>query len=345
MSTPAAQPPSSWGRTFGVAVLVTVILAGMLCAFALPMINLGPRDVPIAVAGSKSAADKLVAELDRAQPGAFDVTRVAGPKQARERVLDHKAYGAVLTGESGTSVVIATAASPSVANLLRNLAASLQQSLPQVEDVRPLPADDPGGAGLAAGALPLVLGGWVAAVVMMAGVRGVSRRLVGGLTFAVVAGLSLSALEKWGFGTVDGDYLAFSAAAALSMAAVTWMILGLRATLGNLGLGIGAILVIFLGNPLSGLNSAPEMLPSGWGTLGQLLPPGAGGTLLRSVAYFAGKGSDGAVLVLAGWLVIGLGMYLFGELWRGRGGSTGQTGNDPAAQASERASVRARPAT
>jgi hypothetical protein len=28
------------------------------------------------------------------------------------------------------------------------------------------------------------------------------------------------------------------------------------------------------------------MLPTGWGTLGQMLPPGAGGSLLRSTAFF-----------------------------------------------------------
>lgn len=48
------------------------------------------------------------------------------------------------------------------------------------------------------------------------------------------------------------------------------------------------------------------MLPSGWGTAGQLLPPGALGTALRSTAYFDGAGSAMAFVVLICWLVAGL---------------------------------------
>ena len=46
--------------------------------------------------------------------------------------------------------------------------------------------------------------------------------------------------------------------------------------------------MIFLGNPFSGVTSAPELLPAPADWLGRLLPPGAGGTLLRSTAYFDG---------------------------------------------------------
>ena len=73
-----------------------------------------------------------------------------------------------------------------------------------------------------------------------------------------------------------------------------------------LGLGLGAATMLLLGNPLSGLTSAPELLPSGWGTLGQLLPPGATGTALRSVAFFDGAGSGTALLVLTAWLGVDL---------------------------------------
>ncbi|KAB8157442.1 hypothetical protein FH609_030485 [Streptomyces sp. 3MP-14] len=77
----------------------------------------------------------------------------------------------------------------------------------------------------------------------------------------------------------DGNYVLISGAAALSLAATAWMILGLRAAFGNPGLGIGAVAVVLIGNPLSGLSSAPEMLPEGWSTLGKPLPPGAGGEI------------------------------------------------------------------
>ena len=67
--------------------------------------------------------------------------------------------------------------------------------------------------------------------------------------------------------------------------------LGLGSLFGRVGLAVGALLALLLGNPLSGLNSAPEMLPSGWGALGQWLPQGATATLLRSTAFFDGAGA------------------------------------------------------
>jgi hypothetical protein len=63
-------------------------------------------------------------------------------------------------------------------------------------------------------------------------------------------------------------------------------LVGLHALFGYAGLALGAAPMLLLGSPLSGLSTAPEMLPAGWGTLGQLLPPGAGGTGLRTVAFF-----------------------------------------------------------
>ena len=69
---------------------------------------------------------------------------------------------------------------------------------------------------------------------------------------------------------------------------------------------LAALAVFLLGNPLSGLTSAPEMLPQPWGALGQSLPPGAGGTLLRSVAFFDGAGAAVSGWVLGAWAGVGL---------------------------------------
>ncbi len=61
------------------------------------------------------------------------------------------------------------------------------------------------------------------------------------------------------------------------------------------------MLAVLVGNPMSGLTSAPEMLPAGWGMLGQLLPPGAGTALLRACAYFGGSGAGLAIVALTCW--------------------------------------------
>lgn len=73
-----------------------------------------------------------------------------------------------------------------------------------------------------------------------------------------------------------------------------------------------AVAMMLIGNPLSGTSTAPEMLPGWSGTLGQLLPPGAGGQLLRSTAFFDGHGATYPVIVLVTWLALGVVLCLVG---------------------------------
>jgi len=95
--------------------------------------------------------------------------------------------------------------------------------------------------------------------------------------------------------------------------AVSAPICGLGALVGPAGVGLGALLVFFFGNPISGLTTAPELLPKPWGAIGQLLPPGAGGSLLRSVAFFDGARSAGPLWVLIGWGLAGLALTAIGR--------------------------------
>jgi hypothetical protein len=56
-----------------------------------------------------------------------------------------------------------------------------------------------------------------------------------------------------------------------------------------------------------------ELLPQPWGSVGQWLPVGAGGSLLRSTAFFDGAGSAGPLWVLAGYALAGLVLALVGR--------------------------------
>jgi hypothetical protein len=106
---------------------------------------------------------------------------------------------------------------------------------------------------------------------------------------------------------------------ALSIGAISLTLLGLEWLIGTAGLALGSATMMLLGNPLSGMTSAPEMLPNGWSTLGQLLPPGAAGTALRSVSFFDGAGAARPLVVLACWLAGGLALCALGSLrTRGR---------------------------
>lgn len=295
-------------RALGVAVLVVAIQALMVTVFAWPAANIKPRDLPVVVAGPAPAADAFARQLAQAEPGAFKVTTVPDAAAADQRLRDRDAYGAFVLGPGGLAGVhLASAASPVAAQVLGQVAQAAGQgrAMP-VDDVVPADPGDPRGTGLAAAVLPLILTSLVAGVLLALTVRGRWARGLVILAYAVLAGLAVTAILQYGLGALPGDYLANSAVVALLALAMAAAVAGLGAALGVAGTALAVVVVFFLGNPLSGLTSAAEMLPQPWGAVGQLLPPGAGGTLLRSVGSFDGAGAAVAAWVLGAWAAGGL---------------------------------------
>lgn len=308
--TTSADAPTPWLHVAATATLLTVILAALLTAFAWPAARSSPHDIPIGVAGPTPVTDQIATALRQHQPGAFDLTHLPDTTAAEAAILDREIYGAIDVSTGTPQVIVASAASPVVAQTLRGVATGLATATapadPPVRDIAALPPDDPRGAGLTAGSLPLVLGGLLAAVALTHRTRGTGRRLTGALTFAAAAGLTLTAILQFWLGSITGDYWTNAGAVALSLAATTLTVLGLGALFGTVGFGLGAATLMLLGNPLSGAASAPEMLPGWSGQLGQLLPPGATASLLRATAFFAGAGAARPLAVLSAWLLLGL---------------------------------------
>jgi hypothetical protein len=135
---------------------------------------------------------------------------------------------------------------------------------------------------------------------------------------SVVAGAIVSMLGRPGMSVIEGEWIASAGVLALTMFAVASLLAGLNALLGHAGLALGAMLMVLVGNPWAGVTSAPELLPSGIGLTGQLLPPGAGGNLLRSTAFFDGAAASGHLAVLLGWGAIGLAGIWAGTLLQRR---------------------------
>ena len=328
---PAAAPPpgrlSSWPRVGAAVLLLTAILSVMLIAFALPAARSRLSAVPLAVAGPAPAADRVVAALAHQRPGAFVITRVPDTAAAEEAIRAHTVYGAIDVSGARPRVLTASAASPPIAQALGQLALALGSGpnvtaagaggepaggAVEVRDLVPAPAGDPRGAGLAASALPLVLAGVLAATLLANLIAGAYRRLIGALAFAATAGLAMAGILQYLLGSIQGIYLANATVIGFGTAAIALTLLGLWSLLGKAGLVLGAITMVLLGNPLSGLSSAPEMLPAGWGKLGPLLPPGAEGSLLRDTAFFGGHHAGGHVVILLAWTAGGLLLSLVG---------------------------------
>lgn len=300
-----------------VIAVIVAVQALLMLWFAWPAQEAEPRDLPVVVAGPQQAADALATRLQAARPGAFEVSTVADAAAADQKLRDRDAYGAFVVGPNGVSVRVASAASPAVSTALSQLGASLGPAGTPVTvvDVVPTGADDPRGAGFAGAFLPLILTSIAAGAAIALLLATLAGRLAALVGYALGAGLLAAALMQW-TGVLGGSYLAVASAVALFTGAIAATVAGLAAVAGRAGIASGALLVFVIGNPLSGLAAAPELLPQPWGQIGQFVPPGAGATLLRSAGFFDWAGAGLSVFVLSTYVVLGLALVAVGSARR-----------------------------
>lgn len=318
-AAPVHEPPAAL-RAAGIVIALTAAIAIVAIAFALPASRSKPHDVPVGVAGPQAATSQIAERLEQQAPGAFSVTYYPGENALREAILHRNVYGGIAFGPEGPTLLTATGGSPAVAQLLTQIGNGIaaHSGVPlHTEDLAPPTTQDPRGTGLAASALPITLAGILpAAALVLALRREVWTRLTAAIVFSALAGITVAALLRYVFGSIDSNLWGVAAGLTLGIAAAGLLMLGLGSLFGKVGLAVGAALALLLGNPLSGLTAAPEMLPAGWGQLGQLLPQGATATLLRSTAYFNGAGADTAIIVLSCWVVVGLALVIMAALRR-----------------------------
>ncbi len=173
--------------------------------------------------------------------------------------------------------------------------------------VVPLSDSDTSGSGIAISAFPLVIGGILGGSFSALRVNGTWRRFVTAILYAVIGGaLTALILNVW-FGLIPGDFATLWAAFGATYLATASFIVGVSALSSPLaGLGLGAVVTMFIGNPISGASMPSAFLPGAWGQIGQMMVPGASSTLLRSIAYFPEAATSGQWLVLGSWIAFGL---------------------------------------
>lgn len=173
--------------------------------------------------------------------------------------------------------------------------------------VVPLSESDSSGTGLTIAAFPLVIGGILGGVLSLNLIKGTWRRFATATLYAVIAGaLTALILSTW-FGFIPGDFATLWAAFAATYLATASFMIGMGALLvPAAGLGLGVVVTMFIGNPISGASMPSAFLPGAWGQIGQMMVPGASSTLLRSIAYFPEAATSGQWLVLGSWIAFGL---------------------------------------
>lgn len=285
------------------------ILVLLLALFILPSLKSGPHDLPIGLVGTPSAIAQAQESLTTLDSNAYDVVTFADEEALDEAIRDREVVGGLVIKDDAIHAMVASAGSTAISGTLTatgtQVAASYERPL-AVTDVVPLPDDDPTGIGVGGLAFPLVFGG-IVPVVAFASLfpRSNTWRLAGIVAFAGLGGALVAAVLQYWFGSVTAAFWPVAGAMALGIAALALPLAGLQKLFGGKGFTAGAMTMMFLGNPLAGIGTTGAWLPTGLGTFGQLLPPGATGALVRSAAYFGGAGAMVPALTLAAWILVG----------------------------------------
>lgn len=315
---------SAWRKATGATVLVAVIVALPVWAYAWSAARMGPTDLPVGIAGPVQAREGLGQRL-AVQGDAFQVRRYPNEAAARTAIENREVYGAVSMSPDGMTLLTASAASPLVAQLLEQAVAptaatggeSSGDHMPvQVVDVVPADPHDPRQAALGSSVLPLVIVSVLTGLIVMSLTRPGSAQASALLGVAVLSAvISIGIVQGW-LGILQGNGVVNAGVLGLTILSISSVVTGLSAWLGHGGLLLAVPLMVFLGNPFSAVSSAPELLPQPAGVIGQMLPPGAGANLLRSTAFFDGAGSAGPLTVLVAWAGLGLCAVFVGALRR-----------------------------
>ena len=343
-------PRTKWAITAAYGIAASLVVAVLIMAFVWPAATSKPQNLPVGVSGPADRVAALEEALEAQEADPFTLVDVSSRDDAVAGIEARELYGAILL--DGPEVLTATAASPAAAQALRGVATQLQAQLsaavqdallaqvqalgtalatgqppavtpPQgegadipavtVTDVVPLADSDPTGAGLAAAAFPLTLGGMLGGILLSLLIAGAVRRIAGLVVFGIVAGALAALIMQTWFGLLQGVWLLNAAALGLGMSATAAFIIGMNAVFGRPGLGIAAIVTVLIANPISAAAVPMQFLPEPWGAIGQFFVPGAASNLLRSLSYFPDAVTTMQWTILACWFVGGVTLALVGH--------------------------------
>ncbi|WP_116114406.1 hypothetical protein [Austwickia chelonae] len=268
--------------------------------------------------------------LEKNAPGVFLPSRASQRADAVDTIKTREAYGAlILQAPPGKPEVLkATAASPAVAQALTGISAQMQAQLQAqaaatgapstmatvtVTDVVPLAKEDSTGAGLAASAFPLAIGGTVGGVLVLLLVTGAARRITALMGFSTSSGILLAGILHPWFGYLSGNYGLNALAISAALFAMSSFIVGGGALFGRAGMAATAAFTVLFANPIASAAAPWEFLPTPWGTIGQYLVPGAANRLLRSLSYFPEAATHAQWVTLLVWAAAGTTLVLWGS--------------------------------
>ena len=296
----------------GIAGLVVVLI--LACSLAASLIGsthaFTLHNLPFGVTGSSSLVSAVGKKLS--------LKTIQYPNQSavEQAIAQNKIYGALIPGSKSDTLIVVPAASFAIqieiGPAFRDAAAKAHTPL-VVQQSHPLPSDEPTGAVPGLLLLPLLIGGFLASVLLTkaTGIATAPGRMAiltayafaGALLTDVIAGPLIGAYSNSHFWILWPIFALITTAVALSAAAI-------ERALGALGTVVVVLLFIVLGGSSSGGSGIPY-LPPFWHAIGPYLPPQNAIVLIRNTIYFDGNGTTHAFVVLGLYVLIAvaLGAY------------------------------------
>jgi hypothetical protein len=321
-----AVSPRATLLVIGVIALQLLFIASYVGALHNPK----PKDVPFGVVAPAAAAQQAVTRLEQLPGSPLDPRVVADEATARKQILNRDIDGALLINPARTTdtLLVASGGGTVLANTLARyltvLEASQQRTLRTV-DVAPASSEDFDGLSSFYVVVGWCVGGYLCASILAisSGARpaNLSRAAIRLLVMAlvsIVGGLGGAVIVGPILGALPGSVMAFWGLGALVTFAVGAATLALQGLFGIVGIGLAILIVVVAGNPSAGGAFPLPMLPPFWKAIGPALPPGAGTWVARSIAYFEGNATTGALLVLSAWAAAGIVITLLAAGLRAR---------------------------
>lgn len=305
----ARQRPPELRVALMTLVLPLYISVGFAASYIGALHAPQPHHVKVAIVGGPSATAPLARALSVKADGGLDVSQLTTVAQARRLVSDRTLAGGYIPGQHPTAIV-ASAASASLANFVeatfREVAAAQNRPL-AVDDVRPLPADNPSGTPNFFFLIICTLGTFLTVVALgfLAPTLPEPHRIAIVAAASLLAPLIAYLIGGTGYHTFSGDFgtvvamLGMGALYAFAVAAITRL---LQLGLGSLGALVASLVFIFLNLPSSGGSVAAQLTPGFWRFLNHFWIGAAGLDANRSVLYFHGDGIATDVLKILAWI-------------------------------------------
>ncbi|MGW4440189.1 ABC transporter permease [Streptomyces sp. NPDC004596] len=308
-----------------VLLLILAAAAGLFAgSYTYAMANPTPHTIPVAVVGPHDApaARRFIDGMEQALDASLALRPYATRAGAVRAVDEQRVFAVIEATDGGRAITldISSASGAGVAQLLAEAAVKVSGATGTtvaVHDLKPLQRGDPRGLAIFYISLAAVIIGFVGSIQLSVHARALNpmERIAFTAAYSLLGGFTIAAVVDWLLGALKLPFVESWLILALTMFAS-----GMVFTMFNTLVGRWAMLptwglMVLLGNPSSGGAVSWPLLPSPLGTVGRWLPPGASVNAQHTAVYFRGHQHAYPFLVLAGWAVVSVAVFL---IWRHR---------------------------